>query len=145
MQGIRIVLVVGIGAAAGVTFACHHDDPGSPVGAPCDTPDDCYPDADHSKIPGDIVCLDKVPDGYCTHLCTSDADCCVTDGECDPDVVQVCAPFENTGMMMCFVSCEAADLPHGEDPDAWCHDYADPAFGCRSTGGGANNRKVCAI
>ena len=137
------VLVALIAGYAGAT-ACGHDegDGNGNAGAACDVPDDCYPDADPEEIQGDIMCLDRVPGGYCTHTCTSDADCCAAEGECD-DRPQVCAPFESTGTMMCFLSCEAPDVGE-EDADGYCHDYASPEFSCRSTGGGSNNRKVCA-
>jgi hypothetical protein len=47
--------------------------------------------------------------------------------------------------MHCFVSCEDEDLDAVQlsDGDAYCQRYASAAFHCRSTGGGADNRKVC--
>ena len=58
---------------------------------------------------------------------------------------EVCAPFESTPDMYCFLSCEDADLQtaNATDADTFCHTYAGPSFGCRSTGGGSKNRKVC--
>ena len=66
------VLVALIAGYAGAT-ACGHDegDGNGNAGAACDVPDDCYPDADPEEIQGDIMCLDRVPGGYCTHTCTS--------------------------------------------------------------------------
>jgi hypothetical protein len=112
------------------------------AGHPCQTPADCYPGVDAGALQGDVVCMDRVPDGYCTHLCVTDADCCAVPGECDTRYPQVCAPFESAGDMYCFLSCE--DTIVGTfDPTTYCMDFADQAFGCRSTGGGSQNRKVC--
>ncbi len=110
------------------------------VGESCVVADDCFVDIAREDIVGDIQCLDRVDGGYCTHLCTSDDDCCAVEGECDAGDTQVCGPFESTGMMMCFVSCESGDFTGDEDEH--CARY-HPDFICRSTGGGAANRKVC--
>ncbi|MGH1340657.1 MAG: hypothetical protein ACRBN8_03835 [Nannocystales bacterium] len=112
------------------------------AGATCDVPEDCYGDVDPEEIAGAVQCLGRVPGGYCTHACATDADCCAAAGECDGRP-QVCAPFESTGEMMCFLSCEGVDEAQ-DDPDGYCHEYASESFSCRSTGGGSNNRKVCA-
>lgn len=112
------------------------------AGQPCAVASDCYPDVDPKAIQGDVLCLDKVTGGYCTHLCAADADCCAAQGECPGGHPEVCAPFESTGMMMCFLSCEDADLG-GLDSTSYCQQYAGDAFSCRSTGGGAKNRKIC--
>jgi len=143
----RTALSIVTSALLGLSLAiaCNGDGDGAEgesAGEACDSPDTCYEDADRDAIAGEILCLDRVSGGYCTHLCESDADCCAADGECDGRL-QVCAPFESTGMMMCFLSCEDADL-EGDDPDAYCDEYAHPEFSCRSTGGGSANRKVCA-
>ncbi len=97
---------------------------------------------DPGELRGDPLCLDQVDGGYCTHLCQTDADCCAVEGECLSDFPQVCAPFESTGMMMCFLSCEDADID-GADSEAFCAEEAHSSFICRSTGGGSANRKVC--
>jgi len=116
------------------------DDGLDSVGEPCASADDCYPGVDPAALSGAVVCMDRVEDGYCTHLCTSDADCCAAEGECDPqdDLDYVCGPFESTGQSYCFISCEGQD-----DGDAYCQTWAHPEFICRSTGGGSANRKVC--
>jgi hypothetical protein len=113
-------------------------------------PDDCYPGLDHDELAGAVLCLDRVRDGYCTHLCQTDADCCAAEGECDTELKQVCAPFESTGQRMCFLSCEGRDLraaggtSGGElDEQEFCQREASADFICRSSGGGAANRKVC--
>lgn len=133
-----------------------HDDGGAGsgarpenTGAACEAPSDCYPNvADRSALAGEITCLDRVEDGYCTHQCETDDDCCAVSGECKAGLRQVCSPFESTGLRMCFLSCEAADLvdPDGGpdvDENEYCQREANPAFICRSSGGGAANRKVC--
>ena len=108
---------------------------GSPdlVGSVCVTPDDCYPDIDATQLLGEVECLDRVPAGYCTHQCTTDADCCAIDGECVTDLPQVCSPFESTGLMMCFLSCEAEDVAAAgaTDENAFCQEFVSPWFGCR--------------
>jgi hypothetical protein len=121
---------------------------------PCVTQADCYPDIDPAQLAGAVTCLDRVEAGYCTHECTNDADCCAVDGVCDDRVKQVCAPFESTGVMLCFLSCSADDLEatgftetdgdgQGDLGAQFCRARAHPEFGCRSTGGGSANRKVC--
>ena len=101
------------------TLACGKDDKdeagdetGSPdqVGSVCLAPEDCYPNIDHTELAGEVQCLDRVPEGYCTHECASDEDCCAVEGECETTLPQVCSPFESTGQMMCFLSCEEADV-----------------------------------
>ena len=125
-----------------LALSCHGDDEGDlRAGAACADPDECYPDVDREALVGDVLCLDKVPGGYCTHTCQSDADCCAAPDECPNGLPQVCAPFENTGLMMCFLTCES--IPDDRDSDAYCQDEAHPDFICRSTGGGAANRRVC--
>ena len=83
--------------------------------------------------------------GYCTHHCTQDSDCCAVAGECPGSRAQVCGPFESTGEMYCFLSCEKEDLDAAQfdDGDTYCQRYVSAAFHCRSTGGGSENRKVC--
>ncbi|MFO8072097.1 MAG: hypothetical protein R6V85_09505 [Polyangia bacterium] len=124
------------------TWACD-DDGGSgldAVGQPCEVAADCYPQLDTSQLAGEVVCMDRVEGGYCTHHCQTDADCCAVEGECDPeyDLDYVCAPFESTGEKYCFISCEGQD-----DADDYCQSWAHHEFICRSTGGGDENRKVC--
>jgi len=57
----------------------------------------------------------------------------------------VCGPFESTGELYCFLSCEDEDFEgtNISDSDVYCQTYAGAAFHCRSTGGGSANRKVC--
>ena len=117
---------------------------GSPdnVGSACKVAADCFPEVDAAVLLGEAMCLDRTDEGYCTHLCQADSDCCAVPGECTTTLKQVCAPFESTGQKMCFLSCENTDLG-GADADQYCRDNVSPDFGCRSTGGGAQNRKVC--
>jgi hypothetical protein len=115
---------------------------GEPAGQPCTAASECYPGIDASMLKGEVQCLDKVQGGYCTHLCQADSDCCAVSGECPAGHPEVCAPFESTGMMMCFLSCEKENLD-GLEEAAYCQQYAGEAFGCRSTGGGSKNRKIC--
>ncbi|MEZ4221391.1 MAG: hypothetical protein R3B13_10740 [Polyangiaceae bacterium] len=153
----RVVLgLTLLASVVGVGSGCGSDDDGDgnggsagtggrpeQTGAACDTPNDCYPDvADRTAIQGEVQCLDRVRDGYCTHQCTDDAECCAADGECKTGIKQVCSPFESTGLKMCFLSCESADRG-GVDEQEYCQSKAGPEFICRSSGGGSQNRKVC--
>ncbi len=121
------------------------------VGSACASAAACYPnvtrdaDAGTSAIRGTVLCLDRVPSGYCTHTCAADTDCCAVPGECKTGFPQVCAPFESSGQKMCFLSCESALVASGDagDPNAYCGIHTSAAFSCRSSGGGSNNRKVC--
>ena len=89
--------------------------------------------------------MQQFTNGYCTHHCATDSDCCGVPGECPAGRPEVCGPFESTGEMYCFLSCEDADLTTAgmTDSTAYCHRYANIDFICRSTGGGSQNRKVC--
>ena len=114
-----------------------NNDVGTDTGNTCEVVDDCYPGVEADDLSGPVVCLDRVPNGYCTHECETDEDCCAADGECEEgSPPQVCAPFESENRKMCFLSCE------GEDEN-YCQDELSGDFTCSSTGGGAENRKVC--
>jgi hypothetical protein len=143
MRGFPSVPVVLFGCIVVLTIACRSEPEPEYVGQPCEQPEDCYPNLDDpSVLAGEVECLDKVPGGYCTHLCESDADCCAVEGECLSDHPQVCAPFENQPDKRCFLTCEDSEV--GDlSPDEYCRTYAHASFGCRSTGGGSENRKVC--
>jgi len=147
------LLILATGAALAVACGSDDDDDGaggggtgggSPdnVGSVCKVAGDCFTELDGAALLGEALCLDRTDEGYCTHLCESDADCCAVEGECKTGLKQVCAPFESTGKKMCFLSCESADLG-GADADQHCQENVSPDFGCRSTGGGSANRKVC--
>lgn len=114
-----------------------------PTGAICEASDECYPDVAEGDLVGDALCLTDVRGGYCTHTCTEDADCCAADGECRTDLAQVCSPFQSTGETMCFLSCEADDIPDDRDGQEYCQEEASRDFICRSSGGGSSNRKIC--
>lgn len=130
------------------TAGCGGDDDPPPqnTGQTCTAASQCYPGVKAGDLAGDAVCLDKVPDGYCTHTCTKDSDCCAAAGECPGHHAEVCSPFESTDALYCFLSCEAEDLAATNITDAnqYCQTYGSAAFTCRSTGGGNQNRKVCA-
>jgi hypothetical protein len=125
--------------------ACDDDEntgTGTNTGSACSAPAQCYPGVDAGAVKGEVQCLTRVPGGYCTHLCQTDADCCAVTGECNGGFREVCSPFESTGQMMCFLACEDSDIA-GLDANAFCHQNANGAFNCRSSGGGSKNRKVC--
>lgn len=137
---LRGAVALSLVVSAAAVQACGGDD--EHAGQSCEAPADCYPEIDPADLKGDVQCLDKVTGGYCTHLCETDADCCAVDGECLTGHPQVCAPFESTGLKMCFLSCETQVIGDLEET-AYCEKFASDAFGCRSTGGGSENRKVC--
>jgi hypothetical protein len=126
-----------------------------PAGQTCTAAAQCYPALDGGGLAGEVTCLTKVSGGYCTHVCTQDSDCCATPGECLTGVTEVCSPLENQGAKYCFLSCEDADVQRalaanadagvtaGGGTDAFCHTFAGTATGCRSSGGGSKNRKIC--
>lgn len=120
--------------------SCDDDDDWENTGAPCNSAADCYPGIDQEEIAGEVVCMDLVPGGYCTHTCSSDADCCAYEGECqhEDQLDQVCAPFESADEYYCFISCDGQ-----EDGNAYCQKWGHSDFNCRSTGGGSDNEKVC--
>jgi hypothetical protein len=113
---------------------------------PCTVKTDCYPGLEAGTLQGgEPVCITKVPNGYCTHICSGDRDCCAVPGECKTHYPQVCAPFENMSTMMyCFLSCEDSDWADAglASADTFCGTYAGAGLTCRATGGGAP-RKVC--
>lgn len=163
--------------SAGVVLACGSDpEPEGPppagdggprgveyAGQACTAPAQCYGAVDGGPIQGAVVCLTKVPNGYCTHECQDDSSCCAAPGECLTNVKQVCSPFENQTQKYCFLSCEDADIQRaiaehaadggfydgGTPPDGgtvadeYCRSFASPYATCRSSGGGSQNRKVC--
>lgn len=139
------------GAGSGGASAGSGGTAGSPeqTGAVCESASDCYPDLADGGLEGEAMCLDRVREGYCTHTCTKDDDCCAADGECATSLPQVCSPFESTNQMMCFLSCEKADMQPYDGGTGWsddnefCQREASQAFICRSSGGGSNNRKIC--
>lgn len=131
---------------------CGDDDAGSasPAGSPEETASSCESAAEcfeELEVEGDALCLDRVRGGHCTHTCEVDEDCCAVEGECDTGIEQVCSPFESTADRMCFLSCEAdridADAEIFENESEYCQRRVSPDFICRSSGGGANNRKIC--
>jgi hypothetical protein len=188
MKTLRLVSVLSIASAAiAIVVACGGSDGDSPsngattppadagprgmeqAGQACTTATQCYgavADAGGeggaaALVKGTITCLDRVTNGYCTHTCNDDSDCCAAPGECRTGVKQVCAPFTNeSATKYCFLSCETGDISaaiaanadagyydggaaDGGVENAYCQSYASIYATCRSTGGGKQNRKVC--
>ncbi len=147
MRTSRLLSVASV-AAMIIGTACGDGGPSAAptnTGQSCMNAEQCFAGVEAGAIVGTAICLDKVPGGYCTHSCTADADCCAVPGECPRGSPEVCAPFESTGQMDCFLSCEDSDLKRVgyTDGSAYCAYFASSEFICRSTGGGADNRKVC--
>jgi hypothetical protein len=192
MRTILRLFIAVSGFAAGIAFytACGDDEetgttppPAVPDAGPrgfeqagqaCTSPAQCYlnfdggdaGDGGQLAVKGAIYCETKVPNGYCTHECTADTDCCAVPGECRTSIKQVCSPFTNTdNPKYCFLSCEEEDIraaiAANVDAGGWdggavlldgsptdlengyCYHYASIYATCRSSGGGAQNRKVC--
>ena len=95
----------------------------------CEVADDCAEYIPDSATP---VCLDKSGQGFCSWECAVDADCADDPNE---DFAYVCSSFESTDGLYCFPSCN-------EDSDSET-DVCPEGFGCRSTGGGSDNRRIC--
>lgn len=115
-----------------------------PTGTSCTAATACYPGLDAGALRGTVTCLTQLQGGYCTHTCQSDTDCCSTPAECPDGFPEVCAPLESASKMYCVLSCQSVPADAGvTDTTTFCQRFANPAFTCRSTGGGANNRKFC--
>ena len=133
-----------------VVFACGDDEPPPPAqtntGSSCTADNQCFAGLDGAALSGGgPLCLTRASGGYCTHHCGVDTDCCAVLGECPSGLQEVCASFESTGEMYCFLSCEQSAVTKAglTDSNVFCQQYASRSFICRSTGGGANQRKVC--
>jgi hypothetical protein len=135
-----------------VAVACGGDNsqPAGPVltntGTSCTADNQCFAALDGATLLGGApLCLTRTTPGYCTHHCGVDTDCCAVAGECGAGLHELCAPFESTGDMYCFLSCEQSLVTQAglTDSNAYCQQFANRAFLCRSTGGGAKQRKVC--
>jgi hypothetical protein len=111
----------------------------------CTSASQCYPGVDAGALRGTPACLTSVGNGYCTHTCASNADCCSGPDNCAAaDIPEICGSFESSGANYCFVSCAATDLPAGTtDANAFCARAAGGSSTCRSSGGGTNNTKFC--
>jgi hypothetical protein len=174
---IRLFAAVTISVVAGaVVAACSGSDtnvtatnpeagtPGrsaEPAGEACTSPAQCYLGVEAGAVSGEVTCLTKVTNGYCTHTCAGDTECCAVPGECRTNVKQVCSSFENQDKQYCFLSCEDEDIAKAiaansndgfydggatdaaSRADAYCRSFAGVSTSCRSSGGGSKNRKVC--
>lgn len=154
-RGIRALTFLATGAI-GLGPACSSSNSGNSsggitpgqTGSSCSSSAQCFPGIDAGALHGQATCLTQLTNGYCTHTCTSDADCCAVPGECRTGFKEVCASFESSGQMYCFLSCSAADVAAAPDagttdPTTYCQDWANASFTCRSTGGGSQNQKFC--
>lgn len=141
-----VVTAATIAACSGTTNS--GPGPGSTAtGDACTSSAQCYPDVDAGALAGQVTCLTQLQNGYCTHTCQSDADCCQVAGECPFALPEVCAPFESSGQQYCFLGCDATQIASVDagttDPTTYCQRWANATFTCRSTGGGSANQKFC--
>lgn len=139
MTKLSVFLVVGA-----VVIACSSS---TQVGQPCTSASQCYPGIDAAAIQGTPTCLTSITNGYCTHTCTTNADCCAVSGECKSGYKEICAPFESNPQTYCVLSCDPADIAASGngtmDPNTYCQKFGNASFTCRSTGGGSSNVKFC--
>jgi hypothetical protein len=147
----RVVTLVSAGVVIGGLACSSSNNSGGgthATGSTCTAPAQCYPGVSPATIKGQVTCLTQLQNGYCTHTCTTDADCCAAHGECMTGFNEVCASVESSPSLYCVLSCDAADVAAAPnagttDPTTYCKDWANPTFTCRSTGGGSQNRKFC--
>ena len=102
---------------------------GSNVYLACEAPSDCDVPED-----ADAVCLDKSGEGFCSIECEADDECDYAEEGDGAGFDFVCASFESEDGLFCFPACDE-DAEDGDDCPA--------GMGCRSTGGGSDNRKIC--
>lgn len=148
---ILLALVAASGAVLAPACSSSNNTGGPGAGATgstCTAPAQCYPGVNTAALHGQVTCLTQLQNGYCTHTCTADTDCCVVAGECRTGFKEVCASVESSAQLYCVLSCDAADVAMAPnagttDPTTYCQDWANPTFTCRSTGGGSQNRKFC--
>ena len=99
----------------------------------CEVSEDC-----EGLVPEDVEgqCIGQLDDGagFCTWSCVEDMDC---SEEFDEDFDYLCASFESEAGKYCFPGCRE------DDPDVPEDEVCPPGYECRSTGGGAENRRVC--
>lgn len=99
----------------------------------CEVSEDC-----EGLVPEDAEgqCIGQLDDGsgFCTWSCVDDMDC---SEEFDEDFDYLCASFESEAGKYCFPGCRE------DDPDVPEDEVCPPGYECRSTGGGAENRRVC--
>jgi hypothetical protein len=135
-------MTAAVVSAAILGFACEEPPPAEqPTGSLCAEAADCYRDVDHALL-GEVFCETQFEDGYCTHTCERDEDCCAFEGECMPGIAHVCTPLTNDHTKRCWVSCED-EARLDADPMAYCFTHAGPGTVCRSSGGGSEKRSIC--
>lgn len=144
-----LIALAWTGSAVLVFQGCGSDGNSGPAentGMMCTSATQCYPGVNQTTIHGTVTCL-NVTGGYCTHTCTVDSDCCAVPGECRASswFHQVCATFQSTAQHYCFLSCDASYVTAAgfADSATFCQQLANPAFTCRSTGGGQGNQQAC--
>jgi hypothetical protein len=109
----------------------------SNTGQACSDVSQCYRGVSTSSLLGAPSCLTAVPGGYCTHACGADSDCCAASGECPYALAEVCAPFESTGAMDCFLSCEAGPRAAAPTTARCASPASGPLVGAGGGRGGA--------
>ncbi len=108
----------------GLTVACGSTD----FYAACEAAAQC-----ESLVPESATaqCVEKEQGGFCTWSCQSALDCA---GDADDEWEFTCAPFESSPGLYCFPHCNQEVSDNLACPEG---------YGCRSTGGGADNERIC--
>jgi hypothetical protein len=141
-----VLLCVGASIVLACSSSSNAGGPAVQTGTACTSAANCYSGLDAAALHGQVVCLTQLQNGYCSHACQTDADCCAVPGECPAGFKEICAPLQSVPQTYCFLSCDPANIPASAgttDPNTFCQRFANAGFTCRSTGGGANNKKFC--
>ena len=120
------------------TASCKSDDDGGADGEFAGLYDACQSNEDCAEtVPEDAEgqCIGQLEDGgFCTWSCVDDSDC---SEEFDEDFDYLCSSFESETGKFCFPGCRE------DDPDIPEDEVCPAGYECRSTGGGAQNRRIC--
>ena len=138
---------VGLALAVACSSSNSAPPPGQ-TGSTCTTAAQCYPGVDAGALQGTVTCLTQLQNGYCTHTCQTNANCCTVPSECPTGLAEICSPLQSAGTTYCLVACDSASIAANPnagttDPGAYCQRWANPTFTCRSSGGGSANQKFC--
>src|SRR5258708_1096943 len=123
------VLGIGVALACSGNSGSIGGPPLEQTGQSCTQASQCYGGIDAAAVHGQVTCLTQLQNGYCSHTCQSDADCCAVPGECLTGFAQVCASFESTGPKYCFLSCDPSAIATAPDAGS-----TDPSTYCQRWG-----------
>src|SRR5215472_288737 len=105
------VSAIPVGLA--LAIACSSNSSGPPpgqTGSGCTTAAQCYPGLDAAALQGTVTCLTQLQNGYCSHTCQTNVNCCAVPGECPTGLKEVCSPLQSAGLTYCLVACDTASI-----------------------------------